>query len=162
VLPRRLRRLPGFSYCGIHQYSLVFSVFQRRVAFSDLATVRTCLSQIVRAAGDTAFVVVAYCFMPAHLHMVVSGTRDHASLPLFVHRAKQLSGYHANPYRRLWQAGYHDRVLRPYDDIAYFVAYVLDNPVRAGLVKFRADYPYSGMYPGVERRSGRLRDQSAP
>ena len=42
------------------------------------------------------------------------------------------------------QVGYHDRVLRRDESILEAVAYVLDNPVRAGIVPRSEDYPWSG------------------
>jgi putative transposase len=44
----------------------------------------------------------------------------------------------------LWQTVFHDRVLREGDDSRGVVRYLLNNPVRAGLVNSAADYPWSG------------------
>jgi hypothetical protein len=46
--------------------------------------------------------------------------------------------------RGLWQAGYYDRILRHDEDSLTVVRYILENPVRAGLVSRFSDYPYSG------------------
>ncbi len=61
-------------------------------------------------------------------------------------RAKQRSGYHGKRVigHAVWQAGYHDRVLRSEADTPAVVAYVLANPVRAGLVENPGDYSFSG------------------
>jgi len=40
--------------------------------------------------------------------------------------------------------GFHDRVLRDEDDTAAVVRYILENPLRAGLVQGAADYPWIG------------------
>ena len=45
---------------------------------------------------------------------------------------------------RLWQVGYHDRILRNDEATLMVVRYILQNPVRAGLVARFSDYPYSG------------------
>ena len=50
-------------------------------------------------------------------------------------------------YRRLtlaelWQDGYHERVLRHDQATSLVITYMLDNPVRAGLVSNAVDYPY--------------------
>jgi putative transposase len=44
---------------------------------------------------------------------------------------------------RVWQRGYHDRVLRDHDPTERVVAYIVGNPVRAGLVSKARAYPYS-------------------
>ena len=45
---------------------------------------------------------------------------------------------------RLWQAGYYDRVLRPDEDSLDVVAYILNNPVKAGYCREPRDSPHSG------------------
>jgi putative transposase len=51
--------------------------------------------------------------------------------------------------RPLWQPSYHDHVLRDEEVLLKVVRYVLDNPVRAGLVTSPRDYPFLGsdVYP---------------
>jgi len=84
--------------------------------------------------------------MPDHLHVLTEGTLLASDLPRFVASFKQQSGFgFARQYSaRLWQDGYHDRVLRRDEETSEVVRYILDNPVRAGLVTVFDQYPYSG------------------
>ena len=91
--------------------------------------------------------------MPDHVHMVLEGQREDADMKRFVTTAKQTSGHH---YRvvyanRLWQRYSYERVLRSDESTRQVVAYVLENPVRAGLVVSVEGYPHirSSLY---ERR----------
>jgi putative transposase len=142
----RMRRLRGFQYEGLHRYSLTIALYDRRPLFRSAAVVDVVLRQILPAAESCGYEIIAYCFMPDHLHLVVQASEHSTSLPMFVQRAKQLSGYHAKRIagRAIWQAGYYERVLRDHEDTADVVAYVLANPVRAGLVDNPANYPFSG------------------
>jgi len=45
----------------------------------------------------------------------------------------------------LWQKSSYDRVIRYNDSIEVTMHYVLENPVRKGLVTQWEDYPYSGI-----------------
>ena len=85
--------------------------------------------------------------MPDHLHLIAEGTDDSSDLRAFVSTFKQRSGFeHSRRTKEtLWQVGYHDRVLRRDEDLMKVVAYVLNNPVRAGLVKQPEDYRWSGI-----------------
>ena len=51
---------------------------------------------------------------------------------------------------RLWQAGYHERILRNDEASPSVARYILENPVRAGLTKAIDEYPFagSGIYDG--------------
>jgi putative transposase len=101
---------------------------------------------LLRTAEQQCFAVLAYCFMPDHLHLLVEGTSDSADLRIFIKLAKQLSGRaHVNVHGELlWQEGYHDRVLRASDEARDVARYILHNPVRAGLVARPRDYPFLG------------------
>ncbi len=84
--------------------------------------------------------------MPDHLHVLAEGTTIEADLRRFVSAFKQQTGFwFARQCRaRLWQDGYYDRVLRSDEETPDVVRYILDSPVRAGLVMLFDQYPYSG------------------
>ncbi|HIE91648.1 MAG TPA: hypothetical protein EYQ83_01800 [Acidobacteria bacterium] len=139
-------RAPGFAYLGFYTYLVTCCTYARRKYFACQGTASNALSQIRRAAAAWHFAVIAYCLMPDHLHLVVGGMHPDADFRRFVSSFKQRSGFgHAQTTdTRLWQVGYHDRVLRRDESILEAVAYVLDNPVRAGIVQRSEDYPWSG------------------
>ena len=84
--------------------------------------------------------------MPDHLHLVVEGTDHGSDLKAFVSSFKQRSGFEHSRRTKaaLWQMGYHDRVLRRDEHLIKAISYVLNNPVRAGLVARPEDYRWSG------------------
>ena len=92
------------------------------------------------------FRVLAYCFMPDHLHLLVQGESDTADLQRFVKGWKQMTGFkYAREYgSRLWQVGFFDYVLRSDDDTNRHAQYILSNPIRAGLTHTIGEYPYAG------------------
>ncbi len=115
--------------------------------FVALDVVTLVYEQIRRAATENGFAIIAYCFMPDHLHLLVEGTRDEADCLRFVTRAKQYTGYHharAFGGRRLWQRYSYERVLRHDDDVRTIARYVVSNPIRAGLATRLEDYPFVG------------------
>jgi len=103
-------------------------------------------SQIPAFFDKRGFAVTAYCLMPDHVHLLLEGTTDDADLREAVRVWKQLVGYAWKRRTRthLWQAGFYDRVLRERDDTCAVVRYLLNNPVRAGLVQDAAQYRWSG------------------
>jgi putative transposase len=144
---RKHNRLPLEVYQGPSAYSITTTVKGRRPVFRRADVVALCMDKLRDAAGKTGFDVVAYCFMPDHLHLLVR-TCENTDLVAFVRLFKQLSGY---AYRRLtgdpevrWQKSYYDHVLRRDEDLHAAARYVWGNPVRAGLVENAQDYPYSG------------------
>ena len=140
------RHLPGFSYVGRHQYSLTFCTDYRHHAFTTDPPVANAWSQIVRASHEQHVDVLAYCFMPDHVHLVAGGAREDADCLEFIRKAKQYSGFYHNQRfgRRLWQQYGFEHVIRDDERLDRVIRYVLDNPVRAGLVNCVQDYAYWG------------------
>ena len=144
--PRRPFRLRSFDYMGPHRYFLTLCTFGRHRPFEQPQRVAMVREQFLRTAAEERFEILAYCFMPDHVHLLVEGTAESADLQRFVKVAKQRSGFlHRRHYGQfLWQEGYHDRVLRNDEQTIDVVRYIISNPVREGLVKSVADYPFSG------------------
>ena len=97
------------------------------------------------AALTTEFRLLAYCFMPDHLHLLVEGSEG-SDLARLMKSFKQASSfdYKQRHGRPLWQRSYYDHVLRGPDELQPAVEYILGNPVRAGLVEDADTYPFSG------------------
>lgn len=86
--------------------------------------------------------------MPDHVHLLVEGTSDDSDLQEFVRVWKQQTSFAAKRSHgtALWQRGYYGHILRSDESLEQKVRYVLENPVRAGLVESPADYPWVGSF----------------
>ena len=138
--------LEGFSYVGLHRYSLTFCTDGRRRVFTDAAAVDLAVQQLQRAANEEKFSVIAYCFMPDHLHLLIEGTSDNSDGRRFMKTFKQYSGYYYSQMRheRLWQRYGFEHVLRDDETTVEVVKYILANPVRAGLAATVQEYRFVG------------------
>jgi putative transposase len=139
-------RIQGFDYRGPYRYLLTFCTFQRRECFRADDVVSMVMRHFRRTARAEGFALLAYCLMPDHVHLLVEGTTPAADLRRFVKRTKQSTGqvYARTKDARLWDEGYHDRVLRQETDVREVARYIVWNPVRAGLSTTPGDYPYLG------------------
>jgi REP element-mobilizing transposase RayT len=140
------RHLETFDYIGMHRYFLTFCTDGRAKRFEDREQVDVAQSQILRAAGEQGFEITVYCYMPDHAHLLVRGTYEAAEALTFISRAKQYSAFHYKRrfLRRLWQRYSYEHVLREDIEEAATIRYIIDNPVRAGMVKRPAEYPFTG------------------
>lgn len=138
--------LKGFSYVGIHRYSLTFCTNNRAKTFIAPPAVHLVLAQTSRAADENGFAIIAYCFMPDHIHLLVEGRSDASGWRQFIARAKQYSGfYYSKTFgAKLWQRYSFEHVLRDEQKSVVVARYILMNPVRAGLVKRIDEYRYAG------------------
>lgn len=124
-------------------YFLTTSVSERRKIFTQNENAFVVLDSIGWLHRTRRFLVDAAVVMPDHLHF--AGQLGRGSLPKVMHTLKS---YTANRLADLgvgvpvWQAGYYDHALRGDEDYAVRIRYLLENPVRAGLVERIEDYPY--------------------
>jgi REP element-mobilizing transposase RayT len=100
----------------------------------------------VRTGKAEEIAVIAYCLMPDHLHLVVEGRCDGADCLEFVRVFKQTTAFARKKEHggQLWQDSFFDHVLRDTEATQRVVRYVLENPMRAGLVRYPWEYDHSG------------------
>jgi putative transposase len=136
----------GFNYRGLRRYFITVCTASRRRWFADPRLAEELTTQIPLFFEKRGLAVLAYCLMPDHLHLLLEGTREDADLVGAVFAWKQATGFawKRRTGTRLWQKGFHDRVLRDGDDLRAVVRYVLENPVRARLCRNATEYPWTG------------------
>ncbi len=88
---------------------------------------------------------LAFVAMPDHVHWLVQ-LQGAATLEELMRKLKGRSARRINQLTKtggpLWQAGYYDHALRADEDLLTVGAYLIQNPLRAGLVQDLDDYPH--------------------
>ena len=142
----RPTRLADFAYCGTYRYHVRVGTWDRRPYFADATIASLVSDQLLRQARGHHFAIHAYCLMPDHAHVFLSGTSHDSKLPRLVSCWKQHTGYRFAARRdgcRLWQPGYFERVLREDESDETVARYIVANPLRAGLSERVGQYPYA-------------------
>ncbi len=91
--------------------------------------------------------VFTYCLMPDHLHFLVSPHRDGISILTFTdqYKGKTTNASWTMGWRgKLWQPRYFDHIVRTEESLHAIAEYILNNPLRKGLVETREDWCWSG------------------
>ncbi len=84
--------------------------------------------------------------MPDHLHLVITGTDDEVNLLKVIAWFKQKTGFWLSKkkWEGQWQKDFFDHVIKKDESLATNVKYILDNPVRKGIVTQWQEYPFKG------------------
>jgi putative transposase len=137
--------LRSFDYIGRYRYSLTFCTDRRQPHFTTAEPVDLVHGQIVRAARAESAAIVAACYMPDHVHLLIEMESELSDALALISRAKQYSGFHFKRRfgKRLWQRYGYERVLRDDEQTLVVARYILNNPVRKRLVERPQDYPFS-------------------
>ena len=142
--------LQTFDYRGLYRYFLTLCTDQRRRIFLTADRVDVVRTQILRTLVEQQFALLTDCYMPDHLHLLIEAQADGCDCRRFIARAKQFSGFYYKQAfgERLWQRYGYERTLRPEEGSLSVARYIVENPLRAGLVKTVAEYPFvgSGVY----------------
>lgn len=90
-----------------------------------------------------------YCIMPDHLHMLLALTDSYLkSLQNFVAAFKRYTSKAIHDLfgiKPLWQKNFYDHVVRKEESLLKISEYILNNPVRKGIVSNWESYQYSRM-----------------
>jgi len=108
------------------------------------------LQSLAEARLHRKFLLLAYCLMPTHLHLLVAPSdEDRLSgvmREIKIRSAKRMRA--ARPKQKtLWQARYFDRIMRHRQELSETLDYIHLNPVKDGLVKSPDRWPWSS-WPG--------------
>ncbi len=137
-------RLKDFDYIGSYAYFITIRTKDFNARFKVGEIVNPLIFLLFETAKSESFDVLAYCFMPDHLHLLARGIDDRSNLKRFIGVFKQKSGYwfKRNYHEDLWHISYYDHILRKEESLEGVARYILENPVRRGIVSDYRDYPF--------------------
>jgi REP element-mobilizing transposase RayT len=86
-----------------------------------------------------------YCLMPDHCHLIIQ-VRSTGLIDIIgdVKSCTTRAWWNQGNRGRLWQRSFYDHGLRTERDYTETIRYILENPVRAGIVADWGDYPHIG------------------
>lgn len=145
--PGRPPRLPIIHHQEtLPVYFVTLCIHDRQPILANPSS-HTAFQEFARRGHDRAGIAVGrYVLMPDHLHLFVCGPAEF-DLSQWVRMLKR----NVTPTPRCWQRGFFDHLLRSEESYAAKWEYVLQNPVRAGLVQRPADWPYQGEIVVIDR-----------
>ncbi|MBI4838735.1 MAG: transposase [Nitrospirae bacterium] len=149
VITEKKHRLPKEFYRGEISVAVTLCLKGNAAAgfnLCDSVLVNTFSDILSSVVTKTDCIVPVYCFMPDHQHLIITGTSRDSDILKSIIRYKQKTGFwmSANKPEISWQKDFYDHVIKTNEDIAAQVRYILDNPVRKGLVLSWQEYPFKG------------------
>ena len=123
-----------------------FTMCLKSGAFTNAAVIQTCMEILTDVSRENKCIVPAYCFMPDHQHTIIYGQDEASDTWAVASLYKQKTGYafSQHSYNCVWQKDFYDHIIEKEKDYKNQIWYVLNNPVRKGLVKRWEEYPFVG------------------
>jgi putative transposase len=145
-------RLKHFDYSTPRAYFITICSHEGKKVFSNKELARAIIKCLKENKAKRDFKIYVYCLMPDHLHILLNPCDSNVPVSRFTQAFKSQTGFwykkqHGAP---LWQRGFYDHIVRKNENLIRIAQYILNNPVRKGLVKEAEQYPYSGMIDEIE------------
>ncbi len=137
-----------FNYKGMHRYTITQPVHPGLKPFAVPESVFAVLNVLRESALTHHFDVVAYCFLPDRLMLVIKGREDTSDMKAFLSafRAGASAALEPSLGRSLWSKKYTERVLRKTEETRVIARELLMTPVREGLAASAESYPFLGSF----------------
>jgi putative transposase len=123
--------------------------YQRQSHFRRASIAELFLETLFHYLEQKVFLLHEFVVMPDHMHLILTPSSKF-SLEKALGRIKGGSsfqiGKHLGSKIEVWQPGFTQHLILDEDDFQKHRDYILDNPVRAGLVRHREDYPLSSVH----------------
>jgi len=139
-------RLDPTIYTGRIVVSFTLCVQDRKELFINddiFKKFESILAAELKAGNCSSHV---YFFMSDHAHILLSGSSDDSNIKKCIDSFKKKTGFwlYKNKPEYKWQKDYFDHILRKEEDLETLIKYILNNPVRVGLVDNWKQYKYKG------------------
>ena len=142
---RKIPRLKDFDYSSSHVYFITSNTHEKKSYFIERDFNREVIECLKEKRNVFEMKIFVYCLMPDHFHLLLQPSGKGASVSDFIgafkgkvtalKRKRGIEG-------KLWQSRFHDHILRKNEDITEVARYILNNPVRRGLVEVWEDYEF--------------------
>jgi REP element-mobilizing transposase RayT len=128
-----------------HVYLVTFVTRGRKPLFRDFTLATAACRTFAKSAQAARAEPLCWVLMPDHFHGLI-GIGEESNLARCVQRIKGQASAGCRAvmpqHGTLWSRAFHDHALRADEDVAIAAKYVIENPVRAGLVDDEMHYPY--------------------
>ena len=149
---RRSPRMKTHDYTESYYYSLTVCTHGRKRLFTSSHVNQILIDTLRNYADRYSITLYAYCLLPDHLHILAcpEGTE---SVPKFINmfkgritfllRKRGIKG-------RIWQRGFYDHIIRHSESLETVTKYILENPVRKGIIDRFENYQWSSDSFGIK------------
>lgn len=105
------------------------------------------VASTIQFLNEKDYNLIAYCIMPNHVHLVFTLREQSRSVDKIMQSIKRYSAQQINKLLKrtgsLWQAESYDHVVRDENELYRIIGYVINNPVKAGLVEDWKEWKYT-------------------
>ncbi|MHB1000664.1 MAG: REP-associated tyrosine transposase [Armatimonadota bacterium] len=153
---RKNHRLPLDSYSSTDcKYFFTICTHGRSNLFADSHLCSIIINSLLWYHEHNIWNLYCYCLMPDHLHILISllpeSKQSDTNTEDILKIIARFKSYTDQQWRKrgkaqpLWQKSIFDSIIDQFEPADEVISYILNNPVRKGLVENWENYPYCGV-----------------
>ena len=145
---RKNPRLKDFDYSVPHAYFITICSKEKKEIFTNDELNSKVISCLLSERKKNGFKIFAYCLMKNHIHIIMMPPGNGKTISEFIGAFKSISYAmlkKSGIKYSVWQERFYDHIIRRDEDFEDIVKYVLNNPVRKGIVQRWEDYKYCSL-----------------
>jgi putative transposase len=152
--------IPYRGVTGHGTYFITSSTFQKKSIFQSERMAALLVEALQHYRSQGKFLLHEFVVMPDHFHALLTPqeTLERAVQLIkggFSFRAKRDLGFGGE----VWQNSFYDRRVRDSAEYEAYRKYILDNPVKRGLVQVATDFPFSSANVQLDEVPQRLKPE---
>lgn len=128
-------------------YNITCNTYSRQPIFKEKKAAAFLMNILGYYKIVLKFNLYCYCIMPDHLHIIIQPRSAKYNISEIM---RHIKGSFARAYNNLirkngiiWQRRFFDTILQTEEEFLTRLNYILQNPVRAGIMNEAKEYPYS-------------------
>ena len=140
---------PARGKTSYSTYFITASTFQKQNLFQSERFCLPFLDTLLQYRLKRKYLLHEFVIMPNHFHLLITPIFSLEKALQFIkggfsYRANKGLGFAGE----IWQPSYYDHRVRDVEEYFAFRRYILQNPVKRGLVTAPEEYPYSSAFAG--------------
>lgn len=147
---RKRMHLKNFDYKDpAAVYFITICTANKKPYFYDDKIAAVLVDEMEFRRNSKEIKLFCYCIIPDHLHILLSLNADYnKGLQNWVSAFKRYTSRVINQshgIKSLWQKNFYDHIVRKEESLLKVAKYIVNNPVRKGMVSIWEEYPHSRM-----------------
>jgi len=148
---RKKIHLAGFDYMGSgYTYFMTICSYRKQQYFKSTDVANIIIKDLLHRCNQLNQIdLYCYCLMPDHLHLLLSLNETYnknlqAWVADFKRYTAKIIHNKSGIKSDIWQRNFYEHIIRKEESLIQKAKYILDNPVRKGIIEDWEKYSFSG------------------
>ena len=132
-----------------NQVDKLFGLYSESPQYLSNNAIANIVSDSIHFYNGKEYDLICFCIMPNHVHFIIKLSNNSKTVDRIMQSIKSYSARKSNEILdrkgQFWQHENYDHIIRNESEFENIIEYVLNNPVKAGLVKEKTNWKWNNL-----------------